>query len=181
MFYVLSGRIYLEKLDCQVKKVLSELGPGQYFGEMALLIDITRTATAIAVEDSHVAVISADTLRDILRQSQGIALHMLQEFSRRLRNSNMALEELTNLWTRLAIILHFMDKPGAPIEDHLVRLTSITKKEAAEIREFLAELAREGILIIENDRVLDVVRERMWALFDSGDLKKCFIEERDKI
>ena len=181
MFYVLSGRIFLEKVDCHVKKVLAEMGPGQYFGEMAALIDISRSATARAREDSHLAVIDGNTFRDMLRESQGIAMHMLKEFSRRLKNSNSALEELTNLWIRMAIVVYFIDNPGVKIEEHLPQLVTITKKEQADIREILSELAREGMLIIKNDLMTEVVRERMWTLLNSGELSKCFIEEKDKI
>ncbi len=181
MFYVLSGRIFLEKVDCQVKKVLAEMRPGQYFGEMAALIDISRSATARAAEHSRLAVIDGNTFRDMLRESQDVALHMLQEFSRRLKNSNMALEELTNLWVRMAIVIYFIDNPGVKIEEHLPRLATITKKEPADIREILNELAREEMLVIQNDLLTEVVRERMWALLDSGEMRKCFIAEKDKI
>jgi membrane protein len=181
MFYVLSGHVCLEKVDCHVKKVLAEMGPGQYFGEMAALIDISRSATARVIKDSHLAVISGNTFGDMLRESREIAMHMLKEFSRRLKNSNMALEELTNLWTRMAIVIHFMDHPGANIEEHLPRLTLITKKEPAEIREILNELAQEGMVIVKNDLLMEVVREKMWSLLDSGALKKCTIDDIDKI
>jgi len=181
MFYVLSGRVCLEKVNCHVKKVLAEMEPGQYFGEMAALIDISRSATARVTEDSHLAVIDGDTFRDMVRESHEIAVHMLKEFSRRLKNSNMALEELTNLWTRMAIVIHFMDNPGANIEEHLPQLTLITKKEPAEIREILNELAGEGMVIISDDLLMEVVRKKMWSLLNSGALKKCTIDDKDKV
>ncbi len=181
MFYVLSGRVFLEKVDCHIKKILAEMGPGQYFGEMAALIDIKRSATAHVIEDSHLAVIDGNTFRDTLRESQEIGMHMLKEFSRRLKNSNTALEELTNLWTRMAIVIHFMDNHEVNIEDHLPRLISITKKQPEEIREILDELAKEGMIIVRNNQMMEVVREKMWSLLDSGALKKCTIDDIDKI
>jgi len=181
MFYVLSGRVCLEKVDCHVKKVLAEMGQGQYFGEMAALIDISRSATARVTEDSHLAVIDGNTFRDMLRQSQEIAMHMLKEFSRRLKTSNKAVEELTNLWARMSIVIYFMDNAGTNIEEHLPQLTLITKKEPAEIREILNELAREGMVIIRNDLMVEVVREKMWSLLNSGALKKCSIDDIDRV
>jgi membrane protein len=181
MFYVLSGRIILEKVDCQIKKVLAEMGQGQYFGEMAALIDITRSATARAGEDSHLAVIDGNTFSEMLRESQGIAMHMLREFSRRLKNSNTALEGLTNLWIRMAIVIHFMDNPGAKIEEHLPRIALITKKDPENIREILNELANEGMVIIQHDLLTGIVKEKMWTLLNTGELNKCFISEEDKI
>jgi len=61
------------------------------------------------------------------------------------------------------------------------RLVLITKKEPAEIRATLNELAREGMVIVRNDRMIEVVREKMWSLLDTGALKKCTIEDIDKI
>jgi hypothetical protein len=57
----------------------------------------------------------------------------------------------------------------------------ITKKEPAEIRATLNELAREGMVIVSNDLMIEVVREKMWSLLDTGVLKKCTIEDIDKI
>jgi membrane protein len=181
MFYVLSGRVCLERVSCQVKKVLAEMGPGQYFGEMAALIDIRRSATARALDDSHLAVINGDTFRNLIRESREVAVSMLKEFSRRIKNSNMALDELTNLWTRMVIVVHFMDHAPANVEENLPKLTLLIKKEPAEIRELINELAHQDIFIIKNGLMVEVVREKMWSLLDSGALSKCFIEDADKV
>ena len=181
MFYMLSGRVSLERNDCQVKKILTEMRPGQYFGEMAALIDISRSATARAIEDSHLAVIDGNTFRSMLGESRDVGVHMLREFSRRLKDSNTALEELTNLWIRMAVVIHFIDNPGVKIEEHLPQLAKITKKEPVQIRKILNELSREGILIMQNDLLAEVVRERIWKMMDSGVLAKCDIEDKDKI
>ncbi len=181
MFYILSGRVSLERVSCQVKKVVAEMEAGQYFGEMSVLIDIKRSATARALEHSHLAVIDGDTFRNFVRDSREVGVVMLQEFSRRLKNSNMALDELTNLWTRMVIVIHFMDHAQAVIEKHLPKLALLTKKESAEIREIINELALQDIFIIKNGLMMEVARKKMWSLLDSGALSKCFIEEADKI
>ena len=171
----------LERVSCQVKKVVAEMEAGQYFGEMSVLIDIKRSATARALEHSHLAVIDGDTFRNFVRDSREVGVVMLQEFSRRLRKSNMALDELTNLWTRMVIVIHFMDHAQAVIEKHLPKLALLTKKESAEIREIINELAHQDIFIIKNGLMMEVARKKMWSLLDSGALSKCFIEEADKI
>jgi membrane protein len=176
MFYILSGRVCLERVDCQVKKTLAEMGPGQYFGEMAALIDVRRTATARALEDSHLAVIDDATFGNLIRESREVALSMLREFSTRLKNSNIALEEFTNLWTRLVIIMHFLDQPRNAMEEHIPGLSELTRKEPAEIRNLIQELFDQGILITKDNSILEVAREKMWSMFDSGTLKKCFLE-----
>jgi membrane protein len=177
MFYVLSGRVCLEKVSCQVKKVLTEIGSGQYFGEIAALIESTRTASARALEDCHLAVIDGDTFRNLVRESRDVGIVMLKEFSRRLKNSNTALDELTNLWTRMIIVIYFMDHAPVNIEEQLPKLALLTKKDSAEIREIINELARQDIFFMKNGLITEVVRTKMWSLLDSGALSKCFIED----
>jgi membrane protein len=181
MYYILSGRVCLEKDACQVKKMLAEMGPGQYFGEMAVLINAPRTASARVLEDSHLAVIDGGTFANLVRESQEVAVLMLREFSRRLKNSNTALEELTNLWIRLIIVIHFLDNPSVRIEDHLLRLGKLTKKDPAEIREVLNDPLLRDIFIIRDGWMVQVVRDKIWTLLDSGALAKCIIEEKDKV
>jgi CRP-like cAMP-binding protein len=161
--------------------MLAEMGPGQYFGEMAVLINAPRTASARVLEDSHLAVIDGGTFANLVRESQEVAVLMLREFSRRLKNSNTALEELTNLWIRLIIVIHFLDNPSVRIEDHLLRLGKLTKKDPAEIREVLNDPLLRDIFIIRDGWMVQVVRDKIWTLLDSGALAKCIIEEKDKV
>lgn len=179
MFYVLSGRVCLEKVSCQIKKVLTEMGPGQYFGEMAALNESTRTASARAMEDCHLAVIDSNTFINLIRESSDVSILMFKEFSRRLKNSNMALDELTNLWTRMIIIIYFVDHAPAKVEDHLSKLALFTKKNSEEIREIINELTRQDIFVTGNGLIIKVVKEKMWSLLDSGAMRKCFIEDAD--
>jgi len=181
MFYVLSGRVCLEKVSCQVKKVLAEMEAGQYFGEMAALINVRRSATARALEDCHLAVIDGNTFSNLVRESRDVGIVMLKEFSRQLKNSNTALDELTNLWTRMVIVIHFMDHAPVNIEEQLPRLALLTQKESAEIRELINELARQDIFVIKNGLMMEVATAKMWSLLDSGALSKCFIEDANKI
>lgn len=181
MYYILSGRVCLEKDACQVKKMLAEMGQGQYFGEMAALIDAPRTASARALEDSNLAVIDGGTFRNLVRESREVAVFMLKEFSRRLKNSNTALEELTNLWIRLMIVIYFLENPGINIEEHLPRLARLTKKDPAEIREVLNDPVLRDVFIIQEGGLMGVAGEKIWKLLDSGALAKCVIEDKDKI
>jgi cAMP-dependent protein kinase regulator len=62
-FYVVrSGAVEVER-DGQV---LARLGPGEAFGEIALLLDVPRTATVIAVEPTELLALEASDFRDVL-------------------------------------------------------------------------------------------------------------------
>ena len=167
IFYILSGRVRMEKSAGQTKKVLAEMGPGEYFGEMAALIHAPRTASARSLEESHVAVINGETLRNLLHESDDVSLFMLKEFSNRMRRTNEALEELTQSWVRLMATLYFFRAWPLPDDRNPnAELAKITGKDPAEIREVLAELGRRGVLTFSENRVTGFSRDEALRLLD---------------
>ncbi|NCC23256.1 MAG: cyclic nucleotide-binding domain-containing protein [Alphaproteobacteria bacterium] len=62
-YYIESGRVEVSVRDGKHKVTISELGPGEIFGEMALLASEPRTATVKALETTTVTVISETELR----------------------------------------------------------------------------------------------------------------------
>lgn len=69
-------------------KILAKLGPGQFFGEMAVLDNQPRSADVIAAEPSRCFIISEWSFKALISQNPRIALKMLQELVRRLRDAN---------------------------------------------------------------------------------------------
>jgi signal transduction histidine kinase len=86
---------------------LSHLGPGEYFGEMAVLDDGNRSATAIAEEASSLWFIPRDGLLKALESSPLLAFTLVREFSRRLREfDHQYVRELLQA-ERLALVGRF--------------------------------------------------------------------------
>jgi CRP/FNR family cyclic AMP-dependent transcriptional regulator len=69
-------------------KILAKLGPGHFFGEMAVLDNQPRSAEVIAAEPSRCLIISEWSFKALISQNPRIALKMLQELVRRLRDVN---------------------------------------------------------------------------------------------
>ena len=65
--------------------ILTVLGGGTFFGEMALLDDRPRSAHVIAMEDSTLLLLRRDDFQARLRQSPAVAISLLAELSGRLR------------------------------------------------------------------------------------------------
>jgi len=163
MHYILSGRIRVEKQVGHIKKVLSEMEAGHYFGEMAPLIDAPRTASARAIEDSTLAVIDRRTFQNLLRESERVSLGMLREFSNRVRHTNEALEEATQAWVRSIIILYLIRMwPFDVCRETLKDLAEYTGKEPGELEEILEKLAREGVLTLQDNRIIAFREEAAW-------------------
>src|SRR5205823_3902872 len=67
---------------------LTELGRGDFFGEMALLDGQRRSADAIVSEDARLAVLSREHFLSFVHSSPNIALEMLTALANRLRNTD---------------------------------------------------------------------------------------------
>lgn len=68
LFIVFSGKIALSRLDPATRKseIISEINPGEFFGEMALLEEMPRTATAHALEETKVFMLFKIKLESLL-------------------------------------------------------------------------------------------------------------------
>jgi CRP/FNR family cyclic AMP-dependent transcriptional regulator len=88
-YLILSGRAEVVKgAEGASPNLLNTLGPGEFFGEMALLDNYLRSATVRAVEDTECLVLSRWDFMAELRSSPYIAVQMLPVLSRRLRESD---------------------------------------------------------------------------------------------
>src|SRR5437016_11639192 len=67
---------------------LTELGRGDFFGEMALLDGQRRSADAIVAEDARLAVLSREHFLAFVRSSPDVALELLTAFANRLRHTD---------------------------------------------------------------------------------------------
>ena len=65
--------------------ILSVLGEGSFFGEMALIDDQPRSAHVIAMEDSRLLLLRRDDFQARLLKSPAVAISLLAELSGRLR------------------------------------------------------------------------------------------------
>ena len=87
MYVVLDGEVDLEVEST----VLETLGPGQPFGEMALIDQSPRTATAIARTPCKLAVIPEKRFLFMVQQNPEFALLIMKAMADRLRRMNARL------------------------------------------------------------------------------------------
>lgn len=88
-FYIVrSGHAEVVKgAESSNPKVLATLGPGEFFGEMALLDGYLRSASVRTLEDTECLVLSRWDFVAELHSSPHIAVQMLPVLSRRLREA----------------------------------------------------------------------------------------------
>ena len=92
MFIIQKGKVRVRKRVGTAEKVLAELADGEFFGEMALLMGMDRSATVEVMEDSKILVVTPETFESLIKSNIDIALKMLKKMASRLRALNEHLE-----------------------------------------------------------------------------------------
>lgn len=90
MYIIESGQIKIVSEKNNEEKIFSYLGPGTFFGEMAVLLGGRRSATARVVIDADLLVLRKNDLDELLEVYPQIAVMMTQELGRRLARSNQS-------------------------------------------------------------------------------------------
>jgi signal transduction histidine kinase len=108
VYMVRTGRVEISGLvDQQVRLVFSEVGPGDIFGEMAVIEDKPRSASAVARADATVYFIPRAEMLALVERSPALALALLREISHRLREFNRQYLREVLQAERLAIVGRF--------------------------------------------------------------------------
>lgn len=89
LFVVQSGAVQISAMvGPGERRVLSRLGPGDFFGEMAVLDNEPRSATASAENETTLCFIPRQNLLAALEASPKMAVSLVREFSLRMRDFN---------------------------------------------------------------------------------------------
>jgi signal transduction histidine kinase len=108
VYFVKSGLVEISGLiNADARRVFSQLAAGEIFGEMAVIEDRPRSATAAALNETEIYFIPRAEMLALLQRSPALAFNMLQEISHRLRDFNqLHLREVVQA-ERLAIVGNF--------------------------------------------------------------------------
>jgi len=93
MYLIHKGRVLLSVRQDETQRIpLAVLNPGDFFGEMALVDDSPRSATASAVEDdTELIVMDRPRFLFMVRQQPEFALSLMHTLCRRLRDMDKRL------------------------------------------------------------------------------------------
>src|SRR5947207_5743786 len=89
-YVILSGLVAVRRKDPDsgMEFLLAELGPGQMFGEMALLTEKPRTASVVALEATACRLLSRAEFERVVREHPVVALGLASAFAERLDVAN---------------------------------------------------------------------------------------------
>lgn len=137
MFVVLSGRVKIfSDSSSKKRKTFAYLTEGDFFGEMALVEDLPRTASASAVEGARLLVIYKKDFQRLLARDSKLALYLLKTVCARLRHANGEIEGMLfrNILGRVAkVMLEQAKRSGEPWRGGLALKQRYTQQELADL------------------------------------------------
>lgn len=107
MYVIQSGRVRISKSVRDVEKTLTILGPGEFFGEMAILNNKPRSASATIEDEAKVLVIDPKTFEAMVRGNAEIAVRMIKKLAARLQEADEQIENLL-LKDHNSRVVHFL-------------------------------------------------------------------------
>lgn len=149
MYVIESGAVELIRSKDENKRVLAILRTGEFFGEMAIVSQRPRSATAVVREDVRLLVMESDALSTMMRENAEIAARILRTLVSRLDLANRKLE----------ILLWYSESPDA-VQSEQEILDPILEIEPIEVRldKLWANLT-EVIIDRDYDAALDYLAE----------------------
>jgi CRP-like cAMP-binding protein len=94
MYVIQHGRVQLTRRFKERDTVLAVIPAGEFFGEMAIVNNRPRSATATVIEDSQLLVIDSRTFEAMIRGKAEIAVRMIRALAARLEQANQQIELL---------------------------------------------------------------------------------------
>lgn len=159
------GRVKITMTSPEGKElILSTLGPGQFFGEMALLDDEPRSASVIATEKLEVLTIWRSDFLQLLAENFAFTRRLLAEMSKRLRDASSRIESLVTMDVngRLArYLLELAANQGREVHGGYVAFTRPTHQAIANtigtsretVSRMLNELMEQGVILSERKTI----------------------------
>jgi len=116
LYGVLAGRILITIDSADGKElILNSHGPGEFFGEIALLDQVGRSASAVAAETSDLLFVGRDVFRGFLSRRPDAMNRIISVLCARLRRSTDVIEDAAflNVASRLAKqVISLVQDPG---------------------------------------------------------------------
>lgn len=167
MYIIQSGQVKITKRTGDGEKTLVILNDGDFFGEMAVIDQEPRSASAVAVTDTKLIALNAEVFESTMQTNAHIVKKIMRNMSSRLREAN---KQIANLMLKdhnrrvantLLLLAH---KHGRQAETGFTWNISLTIVDLAsmvglsddlnKVKDILTKLEKAKIIRIEGGQIL---------------------------
>lgn len=174
LFLLLAGsvKVFIEDRDGR-EIILAVIYPPDFFGELSLLDNKTRTATVVALEPTQAVSIEKEPFLLLIREYPEITIRFLHALSTRLRETDEKLMHMAygDAYEKVSRTLYeLLEKEGAQDSDGIPYINDrFTRQEIASlsgisretVSRSLGAFMQAGILRISHNRIYILNRDRL--------------------
>jgi len=177
---MVSGKVKVARVsndDKSKEVILTLLNPSDFFGEMALLDGLARSATVTSIEDSRVFIIQRNDFLDLIKEHPEVSIALLQELTQRLRAAGMKIKALSlkDAEGKVAtVLLQLADDMGRikqgvveieklPYQHELANMAGTSRET---ISRTLHSFAKKGLVEIEGTKLRIISYEKFKDLYN---------------
>ena len=155
MFIIEKGLVQIVLASEGQEAPVAVLEAGDFFGELSLLSDAPRTATAQALEDSTLLVVRRAVFAMMMQDDLGIVFRMLHTIGERLCRTDQKIWELMQRHGRIVLLTELLRSAegaseGKPGRVEVERLAVALRRDPGAVRATIAELAARGAGVFED-------------------------------
>ena len=161
MYVIRSGKVKIVNHIGDTELTLAVLGPGEFFGEMALLEGLPRSAGATVTEDALLIELEQTAFEALVRKNGEIAVRLMRRLSARLREADRQIQALmsrSGAARALSLVRNLAEPPGGdglrylPVNltpDTVTRRVGLVGDEARRVKR---TFERCGLVLAKGDR-----------------------------
>jgi len=166
-----------------VEKTLVILGKGDFFGEMSILNNKPRSATAEVIEDARLLAIDSQTFEVMVRSNTEIAVRLIKNLAARLQEADHQIENLllrdntsrlVNTLAKLATRQGQRTTQGIQIHYRPEDLASEAGIPSDQVEGIVKKLANARILRVEEDQIIITSQDLLERFFRYLEMKEQF-------
>ncbi len=166
LYILKSGRVKISKItEDGREKTLTIMQPGDFFGEMAILDSLPRSATAEVLDEPATAfTVNKRDFERIIVETPLIALQIMRDLTRRIRQVNQQVEDLAfkDVHERVASTLfHLSRSEGRPMGTKVLINLKMTHQDLANMVGSSRETVTRALNRLQDEGIISIAHQQI--------------------
>lgn len=164
MYVIREGRVLIKRDHAGGRTIaLTEMGPGDLFGELAIFDEEVRSATAECIEPTKVVALTSGDVQRVLARNSEIAFKLIKQLSKRIRaaNSRIGDQYFQSTEGRIVnVVLGLAEQqnggavmPGTFVRANQSEIAQLASTSRETVSRFLANCQRNDLLTTYRGRL----------------------------
>lgn len=167
LYVILKGKVKVYASDEDGKEIILNIqGPGEYFGELALIDAAPRSASVMTMEPSKLAVVSRADFENFLTLHPSVAIELIRSLAQRVRSltesvKSLALLDVYGRVARTLLDLATEEEGEVAVRQRLTHqdIANMVGASREMVSRIMKDLINGGYIRIEDRQI--VIRQKL--------------------